>query len=143
MSNFLAIATVTAGLRQLLAPVVAAAVPGATVTTVRPDATMNAASQAGVNIYLYQVTTNAAFRSADLPIRSTSGQIIQRPQVALNLNYLLTFHGDESQLETQRLLGSVVSMLYANPVLTRDTVQKTVTNPSFAPFLATSNLAEA
>jgi hypothetical protein len=143
MSNFLAVATVTAALRQFLGPMVAAAVPGATVTTLRPDASNAATTQASVNLFLYQVTPNGATRNDNLPSRRADGQVVQRPRVALNLNYLFTFHGDETQLEPQRMLGSVVSSLYATPVLTRDVIQKTITNPTFAPFLATSDLADA
>lgn len=142
MSNFLAVATVTAGLRQVLAPAVAAAVPGATVTTLRPEAD-TAATPARVNLFLYQVTANGANGNMDLPTRRADGTVIQRPRVDLNLNYLFTFHGDDTQLEAQRLLGTVVSTLYSQPFLTRDEIQNTITNPAFAPFLANSDLANA
>lgn len=142
MSNFLAVATVTAGLRQVLAPAVAAAVPGATVTNLRPEAD-TAATPARVNLFLYQVAPNGAARNMDLPTRRADGTVIQRPRVDLNLNYLFTFHGDDTQLESQRLLGTVVSTLYSQPFLTRDEIQNTITNPAFAPFLANSDLANA
>src|SRR5271165_5896179 len=142
MSNFLAVATVTAGLRQVLAPAVAAAVPGATVTTLRPEAD-TAATPARVNLFLYQVTPNGATGNMDLPTRRADGTVIQRPRVDLNLNYLFTFHGDDTQLEAQRLLGTVVSTLYSQPFLTRDEIQNTITNPAFSPFLANSDLANA
>jgi hypothetical protein len=142
MSNFLAVATVTAGLRQVLAPAVAAAVPGATVTTLRPEAD-TATTPARVNLFLYQVTPNGATGNMDLPTRRADGTVVQRPRVDLNLNYLFTFHGDDTQLEAQRLLGTVVSTLYSQPFLTRDEIQNTITNPAFAPFLANSDLAAA
>src|SRR5271165_3043240 len=142
MSNFLAVATVTAGLRQVLAPAVAAAVPGATVTTLRPEAD-TAATPARVNLFLYQVTPNGATGNMDLPTRRADGTVIQRPRVDLNLNYLFTFHGDDTQLEAQRLLGTVVSTLYSQPFLTRDEIQNTITIPAFSPFLANSDLANA
>jgi hypothetical protein len=145
MSNFLAIATVTAGLRQTLEAGVAATVPGATVTTLRPDAPGNGAAPR-VNLYLYGVTSNGAWRNADLPTRGPDGQLVHRSQVALDLHYLLTFFGDESQLEPQRLLGSVVRMLHAQPVLTRERIHQVIENavasdPSH--FLAQSDLADA
>jgi hypothetical protein len=117
MSNFLAVATVTATLRQMLLPVVGKDVPGATVTTQRPDAAGGAQGLC-VNIYLYQVTPNAAWRNEDLPTRRTGGELVKHPQVALNLHYLLTFYGDEGNLEPQRLLGSVMRTLHTRPVLT-------------------------
>ncbi len=142
MSNFLAIATVTAALSQTLRAAVETDVPGASVTTLRPDAAGGGIPATRVNLYLYQVTPNAAWRNADLPTRSSDGQLMQRAQVALDLHYLLNFYGDEGQLEPQRLMGSVVRTLHARPVLTRQLIRSTIANPAFN-FLAASNLAEA
>ena len=142
MSNFLAIATVTAGLRHTLGPVVATAVPGASVTTMRPDTPANGTPDPRVNLYLFQIAPNTAWRNADRPTRRADGRLVQRPQVALDLHYLLTFYGDEGQLEPQRLLGSVVRTLHASPVLTRQMIRATITDPTFS-FLAASDLADA
>jgi len=62
MSNYLAIATVTAALRHMLENTVRADVQEAKITTLRPDNTVGSTSDAKVNIYLYQVTPNAARR---------------------------------------------------------------------------------
>ena len=139
MSNFLAIATVTAALRQTLQTAVGMDVPGSTVTTQRPD--VPATTGPYVNIYLYQVTPNAAWRNMDLPTRRNGGELVQRPQAALNLHYLLTFYGDEEKLEPQRLLGCVVRTLHARSVVTRQVIRETIANPLFS-FLASSNLAD-
>jgi len=139
MSNFLAIATVTAALRQTLNAVVGIDVPGAEVTTMRPDEPKKV--EPHVNIYLYQVTPNAAWRNMDLPTRRNGGELVQRPQAALNLHYLLTFYGDEEKLEPQRLLGSAVRTLHARSVITRQVIRETIANPLFS-FLASSNLAD-
>src|SRR5262245_41877221 len=141
MSNFLAIATVTATLSQVLQTAVGADVPGATVSTMRPDSTGSGIPTSGVNLYLYQVTPCASLRNADLPTRRYDGQLVQRPQAALDLHYLLTFYGDEAQLEPQRLLGSVVRTLHARPVLTRQQIQQTLAVEPFSTLLAGSNLA--
>jgi hypothetical protein len=77
-----------------------------------------------------------------LPTRRPSGQLVQRPQAALDLHYLLNFYGNELQLEPQRLLGSAVRALNARPVLTRQMIQDTLTDPAFS-FLATSDLHDA
>lgn len=140
MSNTLAIATVTATLRRTLHAAVATDVPGATVSTQRPDAPAGTLTPR-VNLYLYQVTPNAAWRNADLPARCLDGSFAQRPQAALDLQYLLTFYGDEGQLEPQRLLGSVARTLHSQPVLTRQMIRDTVADPAFN-FLAGSNLAD-
>ena len=85
MSNFLAIATVTAALQQLLQGPVKNAVNSATVGFARPDGS-SGQQTALVNLYLYQVTPNAAYRNADTPTRRLDGTLVQRPQVALDLH---------------------------------------------------------
>ncbi len=141
MSNYLAIATVTTTLRRTLTAAVGADVAGAAVTTLRPDDSTNGMPDRGVNIYLYQVAPNAAWRNADLPTRRDDGGLVQRPRVALDLLYLLSFYGSEVQLEPQRLLGSVVRMLHTRPVLTRQMIRGTVSDPNNT-FLTNSNLAD-
>jgi len=141
MSNFLGLATVTAALSQVLQAAVGPDVPGATVTILRPDGNSSLPAT-GVNLFLYQVMPNAAWNNADLPTRRANGDLIQRPQAALDLHYLLTFYGADSLLEPQRLLGSVVRALHARPVLTRAIIRQTIAKPAFA-FLANSNLADA
>jgi hypothetical protein len=139
MSNFLAVATATATLSRELQGLVGAEVPGAIVTTARPQD--QPLPNPGVNVYLYQVTPNAAWRNSDLPTRASDGRLVERPRAALDLHYILSFYGDEAELEPQRLLGSVVRTLHARPLLTRQMVSDTVGDPAFA-FLAGSNLSE-
>src|SRR5512143_4085061 len=100
MSNHLAVATVTATLRDLLQAAALRAVPGADVTTQRPEKAMtDGTDKAGINIWLYQVATNAALNNVREPTRNANGQILQRPQVALNLYYLLSFQGTDAELD--------------------------------------------
>jgi hypothetical protein len=140
MSNYLAVATVTATLQRELQSAVGVDVPGATATTVRPDAPGHGVPDVGVNIFLYEIAPNAAVRNRDLPTRSGNGQAaVQRPAAALDLHYLLSFYGDD-ELGAQRVLGSVVRHLHSQPLLTRKMIQDTVQAHS---FLATSNLADA
>ena len=141
MSNYLAVATVTATLSRALTTAVAADVPGAAVTTLRPDDSTNGTPDTGVNVYLYQVAPNAAWRNTDLPTRRDDGGLLRRPRMALDLLYLMSFYGSEVQLEPQRLLGSVVRMLHTRPVLTRQMIRDAISDPNNA-FLATSNLDE-
>jgi hypothetical protein len=106
MSNALAIATVTETLLHLLQNHLdVAQVPGATVSALPPDSPTGLANP-GVNIFLYQISPNPALRNADLPTRLTNGTLLHRPQSALDLHYLLTFYGEETRLEQQRLLGA-------------------------------------
>jgi hypothetical protein len=140
MSNYLAVATVTATLQRELQSAIGIDVPGATATTVRPDAPGHGAPDVGVNIFLYEIAPNAAVRNRDLPTRSGNGQAaVQRPAVALDLHYLLSFYG-EDDLGAQRVLGSAVRHLHSQPLLTRKMIQDAVQAQS---FLANSNLADA
>jgi hypothetical protein len=136
MSNYLAIATVTAVLRDILQEATGAVVPGTTVITRRPEAVRDGGqNKPMVNIFLYMMTPNAAWRNTDIELRYPDPQapqdrarqrIERRPQVPLNLSYLLSFYGDELELEPQRLLGSAVSAIHAHPCLSPQVVHSTV-----------------
>ena len=139
MSNPLAIAAVTQTIVQVLSDAIdAAQVTGAHVTALPPDSKAGL-PDAGVNVFLYQVAPNPALRNADLPTRRADGSLLRRPQVALDLFYLVTFYGDETRLEQQRLLGAVTRALHARPVLPRSTIEFVQTH---VPFLAAADLAE-
>ena len=129
MSNFLAIATVTAALQQILQVPVKNAVGGANVGFNRPDGAGTGGAQ--VNLYLYEVTPNAAYRNADVPTRRSNGNVMQKPQAALDLHYLFTFQGDDSKLEPQRMLGAVVSTLQSQPLLSTQNIQAAATQFGF------------
>ncbi|MCB0082370.1 MAG: DUF4255 domain-containing protein, partial [Caldilineaceae bacterium] len=142
MSNFLAPATVTAALKIALENALAAdpsGLPGVA-TIGRPDEIGTNGVSAGVNIYLYQVTPNVAWRNADLPTRTPRGTLQQRPRAALDLHYLLTFFGAEATLEDQRLMGHVVSMLHDQPILTPAMIEAAVAHEDFEDILGNSDL---
>ncbi|MFN2467001.1 MAG: Pvc16 family protein [Gaiellaceae bacterium] len=122
MSNSLAIATTTVVLGDIVQSGLGA-VTGAMVTNVRPDEKDNGAPSLEANVFLYQVTPNAALRNADLPTRTANGDLRRRPQLGLDLHYLVSFYGDEAILEPQRLLGGAVSALHARPVVTGSAIQ--------------------
>jgi hypothetical protein len=144
MSNHLAIATVTAALRNTVANALAADQLGmaADVTTLRPDALGSDTLKTGVNLYLYQVTFNAAFQNEDLPTRRADGRLLRRPQVALDLHYLVSCFGNDAELEPQRLLGSVARTLHARPILAREAITRTQQRPDAPSWIAASDLAE-
>lgn len=144
MSNFLAVATVTETLRQMLDAAINRDISGgARATAVRPTGIDKSSTaglpEVGVNVFLYQVIFNAERRNSDLPNRRADGSLMQRPKVALDLNYLLTFYGDEKQLEPQRVLGSVISALHSRPVLTHSQIKKALVADE---ILGSSDLAE-
>lgn len=147
MSNHLAIATVTATLQDLLQEAASGAVSGATVTTQRPEAASNGAqNDPKINIYLYQVMLNAAWRNSDIVIRQADPTALQnrgkdkveyRPLVPLNLHYLISFYGAESELQPQRLLGGAVGAMQLNARLPLPRVQAAINSRG---YLATSDL---
>jgi hypothetical protein len=140
MSNFLALATVTEVLGQRVLRASEKALGAAvTLNTKRPEEP-GVLDSANVFLYLYQVTTNGALRNNDLPTRSSDGNLQQKPQIALDLHYLLVFYGNESELEPQRMLGAVASDLHAHPVLNRAQIQTALVGKN---YLAGSDLAEA
>jgi hypothetical protein len=141
VSNALAIATVTATLTDLLLAPAQTINGSAKVNTGWPDPGVWTGS-VGVNLFLYEIAPNAALANDDLPTRRPSGEAVCRPQAALELGYLLSFYGDEGQLEAQRILGKVVSFLHAYPVLDRAAITAAITARSTGidNYLAGSNL---
>ncbi len=139
MSNYLAIATVTATLQDLLQNAVGNL--GAIVTTQRPEAASNGAqNDPKVNLYMYQVMPNAAWRNHELTIRRadpnasadrSKDKMEYRPLVPLNLHYLISFYGAESELLPQRLLGIVVGVLQTNARLPLAAVRNAIVNRDY------------
>jgi hypothetical protein len=130
MSNVLAIATVTETLRRSLGEALKTDLTGASgdaeAKAVRPGTPGNVLPSLGVNVFLYQVLPNAALRGIDLPARRENGSAARRPQTALNLHYLLSCYGEETNLEPQRVLASITRTLHAKPLITRAMIARTI-----------------
>ena len=140
MSNVLAIATVTETIVQMLGDALdAAQVTGAHVTALPPDSP-NGLPEHGVNVYLYQVAPNLALRNADLPTRRADGTLLQRPQAALDLHYLISFYGDENSTGTAAPAGCRRS--HATRTTGAAAQHYPVTCRPTVPFLATADLAD-
>ncbi len=139
MSNHLAIATVTALFRHVLEEYLPLDEPSATVTSIRPDSGASGLPSPGVNLFLYNVSSNTAFRNEDLPARTPGGRMVNRPRAALNLHYLCSFYGDETVLEPQRVLGSFARIIEAQSILDLDRIQTILGDPLYA-FLAGTDL---
>lgn len=125
MSNSLAIAAVTATLRQLLHTGLNADVPGADVTIKPLDKAVNGTATNKVNLFLYQTQLNAALRNMDLPLQGKPGETAP-PPLALDLYYLLTAYGagdDETEPLSHRLLGRAMRILHDHPVLGREEIR--------------------
>ncbi|MFJ1749599.1 Pvc16 family protein [Streptomyces sp. NPDC088116] len=138
MSNALAIATVTQALALLiennLGPEMDIAVK---VEARKPHA--EPPTEPTVNVFLYQVTPNPSMRHTDLPTRASDGTLLKRPAAALDLHYLISAYGDETELVGQRLIGCVVRTLHEIPVLPQELIELAAERP----YLAGSDLAES
>ena len=160
MSTALAISGVTAILQFYLNNVYGTAVGFSTPVSVSckaPDqvkigAAGSNAVENQVNLFLHQVTHNAAWRNTDLPSMGANGSTRStNPPLALNLHYLLTAYGSDDW-QAEALLGYALMMLHEAPMLTRSDVSnalKTLTGPPqvyplnpLSPFLAGTGLAD-
>ncbi|HBL13723.1 MAG TPA: DUF4255 domain-containing protein [Cyanobacteria bacterium UBA11162] len=142
MSNHLAIATVTATLQRMLQTAIQISLEGARATTVRPNEVGSATPQTGVNIFLYQVVNNHTLaQNAEMRNRSSRMGETKRWVSALDLHYMISFYGNEIELEPQRLMGSVIRALTDQRVLTKELIDDTVADSNFT-FLADSDLME-
>ncbi len=143
MSNALAIAGVTAVLRDLLDSgmidheVTDAMGQGVSVSAVAPDTIRIEGPDAKpqLNIFLHQATPNAALRNLDLPSRDRNGHRLSNPPLALDLHYLVTAYGI-SDLQAEVLLGYAMQLLHETPMLSRDAI-RTALNPPNAPVNGT------
>lgn len=138
MSDTLAIAAVTKTLAALITPAVTA-IDGAVAVAARPDEPPPGVESPHVRIFLYRVEPNAAWRNCDLPTRRADGTLAQIPRAALNLQYLLSFHGEEHNLVPHRLLASTVLRLHEWPLLSRELIQSALSgadNPASGADLA-------
>ncbi|NET60060.1 MAG: DUF4255 domain-containing protein [Symploca sp. SIO2E6] len=140
MSNYLAIATVTATIQRVLQSAIQTEMEGALVTTVRPSELGKGTPEHGVNIFLYQVITNPALHNIDATPFRSKGKPVKR-QAALDLYYMLSFYGNDNVLQPQQLLGSVVSTLNEKRMITSQMIRETIEDASYS-FLEDSNLAD-
>lgn len=132
MSNALAIAAVTAVLKDLLenglvSDSIATSVGDVIVTALPPDRiSVGTDERAQLNLFLYQITQN---RSADWVSRElrndrtrvTGDPRSTNPPLALDLHYLLTAYGAKD-FQAELLLGYAMQLLHEMPVLTRDAI---------------------
>jgi hypothetical protein len=123
MSNALAIAAVTATLRNLVLRGVPA-LPNQNVTTKPLDVARAAtAGKDQINIFLYQTALNSAWRNMDMPGQTRGGETAHAP-LALNLYYLVTAFGQlEDDAFSHRWLGEAMSVFHDHPLLGAKEIQ--------------------
>jgi len=145
VSNYLAVATVTAALRGILRPAVISDVSGADVSIGRPQ-TFPGTPPPAVNIFLYHSQPNPSMRNDDLPTRRGDGTVLTKPRIPLELDYLFTFYGDSANLEPERLFAVTARTLNAIPQVSHaeiaDVVSAAQATHAVYPFLATTDLGD-
>ena len=125
MSSALALAAVTTALQTALQFLYKSSVLGTVnVAAIAPDLVESTygtgqGAHPVVNLFLHQVTPNAAWRNVDLPSLAADGATrLKNPPLALDLHYLLTAYAS-ADAEAEALLGYAVLMLHENPILSR------------------------
>jgi hypothetical protein len=141
MSNQLAIAAVTATLQRILQATVQEDVFGARVTAARPNTLEGGMMETGVNLYLYLITPNPAYSSNEQPVRRPNRDLVKRSLVASDLQFLFSFYGSDTEMEPQRLAGSVIRTFQNVYALTPEMIRETIADPTFG-FLAGADLSE-
>ncbi|MBD2102591.1 Pvc16 family protein [Leptolyngbya sp. FACHB-261] len=118
MSNSLAIAAVTATLRNLIAQGSTEELGSGSVTTRPPDkARENGDSGNQINLFLYQTLPNAAWSNTSMPKRVRPGETGPLP-LALNLYYLVTAYSQgNDDVIGHRLLGQAMRILHDHTLL--------------------------
>ena len=144
MSNALAIAGVTAVLRDVLSEgLINQNVSG--ILGIRRDGERaparcvvptNGTENTQLNLFLHQVTFNSGWRNHALPSRDGSGrQRLSNPPLALDLHYLLSAYSGE-EFSGEILLGYAMQVLHDRPVLDRQTISAALTAaPTLPPAL--------
>lgn len=128
MSNVLAIAATTRTLRNLLlaqVPALDTDLGDLQVTLQPPDVARKGTSSAQLNLFLYQVVANPAWRNLDPPGQVHPGES-GMPPLALNLHYVLTAWGrGDSDIDatSHRVLAAAMSTLHDHGVLDGDDIR--------------------
>ncbi|MBI2767715.1 MAG: DUF4255 domain-containing protein [Chloroflexi bacterium] len=134
MSNALAIAAVTATLRDLLnngiiAHDLGAATGLVTVTSRPPDLVPTGDQEvAQLNLFMYHVTPNSGWRNTALPSRDADGNRLTNAPLALDLHYLLTAYG-AGEFVQDILLGYATQLLHEQPALSRSAIRTALGAP--------------
>lgn len=121
MSNHLSIATALIALKHMIEHEVSRDFPGIEITIDKPQAPDKVKGSL-INLFLYQVTPNPAWRNADLRTRRPKGGLIRHAQAGIDLHFLFTFYGDHLNCIPEQLLGSVLRALVDRPILTSDMI---------------------
>lgn len=130
MSSPLAIAGVTAVLKDLLNNGLIdnndiAAIGTVKVSALSPDRVPTGDQEDNrINLFLYQVTPNQGWRNQGLPSKSSNGEQLTNPPLALDLHYMLSAYGTED-FNAEVLLGYAMELLH-ELVLDREDIRNSL-----------------
>jgi hypothetical protein len=146
MSNALAVAAVTAVLKDLLVDGLLAHdlswIGSYAVTALAPDRIATGQNEPNqLNLFLYHVTPNPGWRNEGLPARDGRGSRLTNAPMALDLHYLLTAYGAED-LNAEVLLGFAMQMLHETQILTRQRLRAVLGPPSPFGTMSALDLAD-
>jgi len=122
MSDYLAVAGVSAILKQTLIDALALNGPStildmATPVTVGPPDLVTTGTEelAQLNLFMYYASHNAAFRNLCLPSVDSHGNKLTNPPLALNLHYLISAYG-KNEFDAEITLGWAMKVFHDNPI---------------------------
>lgn len=134
MSDYLAVAGVSAVLRSLLTTALTVSGPSSIlgaplgITATSPDLVATGTNEAArLNLFMYYASANAAYRNADLPAYDSAGRRVSNPPLALDLHYLISAYGG-NQFDPEILLGWAMQVFHEMPVVPREIVQDALTD---------------
>jgi hypothetical protein len=127
MSNAAAIAAVTLTLQTILGDGVRsdANLNDTTVTVLAPDKARGSNNANQLNLFLYQVLPDAAWRNMTIPSQVASGEMGD-PPLALTMHYMLTAFGRDNDTGVpfgHYLLGTAMSVLFDHALLGPDEIR--------------------
>jgi hypothetical protein len=151
MSDYLAVAGVSAVLRSLLTNALTNGGPSGIfgtspgISSTSPDLIVTGqGEQPRLNIFMYYASFNAALRNLGLPSSNPQGLQVSNPPLALNLHYLVSAYGG-NQFDPEILLGWAMQVFHETPVVPRQVIQDALnglgSSSAEAQLISTSTLA--
>ncbi len=127
MSNAAAIAAVTLTLQTILGDGVRADtnLSDTTVTVLPPDKARGSINANQLNLFLYQLLPDAAWRNMTMPTQVASGET-GNPPLPLTMHYMLTAFGRDNDTGvpfSHYLLGQAMSVLFDHALLGADEIR--------------------
>ena len=129
MSDYLAVAGVSAVLKALLSTSLSAGGP-ATILVSPPGITNKAPDLIStgpdeppqLNLFMYYASINPALRNVGLPSMNAAGGQLSNPPLAINLHYLVTAYGG-NPYDPEILLAFAMQVFHNTPVVSRAVIQ--------------------